>query len=771
MAAALRRLSVDVNLRCELISQGFDRWCVAMSPAPAHRKPTHSATVSHHMPRLEVHDHPANWIVTSNVTLHQHIEVSPLSDEQPRQHDVAKTEHAVLLTCPLCTNVRHSVFPSTKPLSQCDHVRINQGLRLCQSRDVTARRGQATSPLMWNLSSGSCVLLQDGCVTTSNYGVLDENTGVPYGHDGQPCVMDINPAWTGFLYVEYMELGYGGRFYVDGTPVTQESYRGQYGVHGTAPRESLEWSPSTSSYGSRSQWKLCQVNALPPWTVTEGDCRVNRQGCLETAYFVFRDAGYNMKRDCWMLAFESCVVEISDDWEGSLDVVEAKFERLPGPFYDVYDDFVPDILELNGEAYTVSSREDFFASGVQGMIAKSLIWREGRVNGCTGVKICPMVSSQLPGPWGDEPWTCTVYGESCILPFEHNGVTFSACTQQLSDPFDMDQDGSLHNGHPQCWSTAGLSLCGPCSCAAGEEQTYNLSSVYPHTNPAWLVTCAPCAAGRFSDSGASESCEKCAPGTSSPSGATACADCLPGMFKGYEMLECASCQPGHFGFGFGLTTCQECGIGMYTSIEQQTACDTCPVGSVLVAQDAGCQQCPPGTFRDSSMSSCSPCDAGRFQNVSGQSGCYLCSAVLDPEGPNPFLWTTLRWRETLQWQETSGSQHVSDCGCAAGAWVDALGRCQACGSGIVCKGMGEVEVLPGYFARADSAGFVWRCHGADWARCPGGRPGTCAQQRLNTSTACEECEPYARATNDGPCKAMWLSNISLLKVCVPSFSW
>ena len=35
--------------------------------------------------------------------------------------------------------------------------------------------------------------------------------------------------------------------------------------------------------------------------------------------------------------------------------------------------------------------------------------------------------------------------------------------------------------------------------------------------------------------------------------------------------------------------------------------------------------------------------------------------------------------------------------------------------GITCKGMSEAEVLPGYFARADSAGFVWRCHGAGWA--------------------------------------------------------
>ena len=255
--------------------------------------------------------------------------------------------------------------------------------------------------------------------------------------------------------------------------------------------------------------------------------------------------------------------------------------------------------------------------------------------------------------------------------------------------------------------------------------------------------------------GTSDSCELCPPGASSPAGATACAECLLGMFNEYDILECASCQPGFFGDGVGLTMCQECAVGSCTSTEQQTACDECLAGSFLVARDAGCQQCSPGTFRSMSMSmnACSPCDAGRFQQKSSQSGCHQCSAVLDPEGPNLHLWTTMRSIENAEWMEISGSHSLSDCGCAVGAWLDAFGQCQECGVGIVCKGMGVVEVLPGYFARADSPGFVWRCHGADWARCPGGRPGTCAHHRLNTSTACEECEPYTRSTNDGPCKA------------------
>ena len=66
------------------------------------------------------------------------------------------------------------------------------------------------------------------------------------------------------------------------------------------------------------------------------------------------------------------------------------------------------------------------------------------------------------GLWGDEPWICTALGDSCTLPFKLDGLNFSACLKQFSDPYDADQDGNLHNGHPQCRSATGLSLCVPC---------------------------------------------------------------------------------------------------------------------------------------------------------------------------------------------------------------------------------------------------------------------------------------------------------------------
>ena len=571
---------------------------------------------------------------------------------------------------------------------------------------------------------GRCVLLEDGCLASPNF---------PASHDnGGSCEVAIHANWTGVLFVEHLSVNYGDAFNVDGEFVT--GYRGQVeGPHGMAARHSLLWSPFYSS----GSWKLCQVNSLPPWRVTSGSCYITAEGCFESSSahaFLFDGLDY--------CSVDSCDVEISTEWEGSL-VAEAYFDWRASAA----------IQTVNGLAHSLRSTEDLALAGVDGMLSNGFSWYQP--SGCHRLTICPMVHTSLQGPWGNEPSTCTALGDPCPLPFQLNGLSFAPCTQQLSDPYDTDQDGSLHNGHPQCHTDLWPSLCGPCSCEAGEEQTYNLSSIYPHTTPVELVRCAACAAGRFKSlggSGASDSCEVCLPGGSSPSGATACTTCLSGMFNDYEMLQCASCQAGFFGAGFGLTVCQECADGSYASAELQTACDSCPQGSTLVAKDAGCQQCSPGSFQGSSTT-CSPFDAGWYQNMPGQTVCHQCSAVLDPEGPNPELWTTMSRNGHMEWQEMAGSRSVRDCGCSPGAWVDALGQCQECGVGLSCKGMGEVEVLPGYFASAGSAGFVWQCHGADWRRCPGGRPGTCAPQRLNTSIACEECEPYTRGSNDGPCKA------------------
>ena len=80
---------------------------------------------------------------------------------------------------------------------------------------------------MWSLTSGSCTLLEDGCLTTLNF---------PDDHDGSSCEVSVHPEWTGVLFVEYM-YAYWDTFHVDGELVP--AGEGQQSVHGMAPRSSL----------------------------------------------------------------------------------------------------------------------------------------------------------------------------------------------------------------------------------------------------------------------------------------------------------------------------------------------------------------------------------------------------------------------------------------------------------------------------------------------------------------------------------------------------
>ena len=351
----------------------------------------------------------------------------------------------------------------------------------------------------------------------------------------------------------------------------------------------------------------------------------------------------------------------------------------------------------------------------------------------------------MSGPWGEQPWTCNIIGDPCD----------SACTQQFSDLGDADADGDLHDGHPLCQSSVGESFCGPCRCGAGEAQSYVMSTLYSYTPPLPLIPCSPCAAGRFKDDNntVQDDCEVCRPGFSSTEGATACTACGAGWFNNEEFLDCVSCPPGHFGDGTGRTVCQECTVVSFAVDERQTVCLACLAGTVLMSRDMGCRECPAGTYATNSMNACSPCETGRFQNASAQSNCHRCSDVLAVE-TNADLWTTMgRDNEgSSKWKEIEGASDVRSCGCGVGAWADNFDQCHKCGDGIVCNGMGIVEVLPGYFARADDPGFVWQCHGTDWRRCPGGVPGTCAEKRMNSSTACEECEAFTRKTDGGSCE-------------------
>ena len=61
---------------------------------------------------------------------------------------------------------------------------------------------------------------------------------------------------------------------------------------------------------------------------------------------------------------------------------------------------------------------------------------------------------------------------------------------------------------------------------------------------------------------------------------------------------------------------------------------------------------------------------------------------------------------------------------------------------------------------------VWRCHGEDPGRCPGGAPGVCARKRDSSSIASGECGPDLRWTSEGPCEICEVSDVSVLLIVI-----
>ena len=241
-----------------------------------------------------------------------------------------------------------------------------------------------------------------------------------------------------------------------------------------------------------------------------------------------------------------------------------------------------------------------------------------------------------------------------------------------------------------------------------------------HTPSEGSTTCSQCLPGKFSDELGDLVCKPCNPGYTSALASAACVACVPGRYSGEAAPECLSCPPGSFGSHSGETGCKECQTGQFSTFENQTACAS-------------------------------------------------CYETLNPGGPNPDLWVTMEqveWKGQLEWANMLGALSVASCGCGDGAWLSLASECFECGEGMICRGMGVVELKSGYFSTFDDAGSVWRCYGDDSGCCPGGLPGSCARHRQNTSIACGECEPRTKKTTVGPCEACTGNDTGLLVAAV-----
>ena len=505
------------------------------------------------------------------------------------------------------------------------------GLRVCRGqerRDQVSGGNVAAQDPMWYVASGDCRLVDD-CLQSPNFPDAYSE------HDS--CLINITSSWSGVLILDIFETQPDE----DILRVNGASNSGWLvqstadHLHGVVPSGLIEW---TTGSGRRrgtfsfynewySVWKVCRTDAMPSWSVTAGPCNINRQGCFES----LGEVTYKVVGTCFY--DDPCTIDTGGDVT-SLEVAQ---------FVPVYDQLSG--ISLGGTDFVFDSWEALSSTGLQGaLVVGEFGWSPGF---CDRFTMCPQATQKLPGPWGDAMWTCTALGAPCTLPFSSNDISFDACTQQFSDLSDTDGDGNLHNGHPWCSTNLGDSLCGPCSCGPGEEQSVNISSIYSHTQPVTFISCRPCAAGKFKQLGYDEdpsACEVCAPGNSSSAGATAC----------------TACAAGHY------------------------------------AAESGCLACDAGSFSNISATACALCDVGTFQNLSSQSSCINCSAAFDPQALNAHLWTTMAKFEInghVDWHEFDGSTSFTSCGCRADSWADLQGQCHECGEGIACRGRGGRTML------------------------------------------------------------------------------
>lgn len=154
--------------------------------------------------------------------------------------------------------------------------------------------------------------------------------------------------------------------------------------------------------------------------------------------------------------------------------------------------------------------------------------------------------------------------------------------------------------------------------------------------------CTPCAAGTFTNSVGSTSCEVCPPGSDSMEGANACTDCDPltetcvlcdaGEYPNHAERACLSCPIGTYSTPESLA-CIACAPGSFASTERSGSCEPCAEGSFATAPGASeCGRCPPGTFAGGQGNArCTPCAAGTFAAVSGAGECSECGSCDDSD--------------------------------------------------------------------------------------------------------------------------------------------
>ena len=618
-------------------------------------------------------------------------------------------------------------------------------------RDLQALPPTIYESHLWHVSQGSCVVDAEGCITSPNH--------PRYYPRYDFCNIEIKrSAWTGRLIVTG-DYDYSGYSWIYADSLRVDGVRGACTTvrHATidfdydfcqaqvaqerVPEHSITWS-SVSTYSSLNfGWKICQgppLNDSRPWHNQTWTCDLTGAPLLFPR--TWRPQGGYLSN----LIQDVCTTVWSD----------------------------PDDLDGDGD----------FNTGWPYYYYDGGYFRCGPCS-CTAGEEQRWQTPQLPGEASDTSYlSCTpctagrykeagnVVGVESPCAWCPAGSTSAAGATACSSCADGQH--TTEEGASRCLPCpAGTifrttSVCDPCTVGHfGATQAATACTSCPlgsTTLSPGLSACSLCFSGKY---GVEAGCEACRTGHfTADEGETSCETCPSGYIAQSEgQSACAPCASGWYGTAFA---CEECPPGEYAENLGQSRCARCSVGTIAVlTRSSACDACPAGQYgSNASATACETCDVGTFTDSAGASACTKCG---DHDDTGSTLWTTVGQRERggqLQWVDVDGSSSVTSCTCVEGARQSEHGACVPCGEGLICPLFGSVQLQPGYFAAAEYLGSVWRCHGVDPGRCPGGAPGLCARLRDNSSIACGDCEPNTRWTTDGPCETCQPSDVSVLLV-------
>ncbi len=261
-------------------------------------------------------------------------------------------------------------------------------------------------------------------------------------------------------------------------------------------------------------------------------------------------------------------------------------------------------------------------------------------------------------------------------------------------------------------------------------------------------TCANCAAGTYSDAGAT-SCETCLSGTYSVAGSSTCTPCPTGYSTstsgspecdvcadGYQRngsnceicpagsysnnyswwlgslsSQCTLCPKGKYSISDGSAYCTECPTGYTTSgtgSTSESACSECDDGYTKIGSEcipnnrtcsagqhwngSACVSCSAGTYSLAGSTQCIDCPKGSYSSTPGSSSCTACSVGYTTMG--------------------HASTSASACSICADGYQSDGTTCvlykQTCGDGYYYNGY-NCEKIPDHGQKSDTDKRGWEC--------------------------------------------------------------